>query len=345
MKSSGSADASLIDSVYFRGLPMDRQFAASDTWNFRISLKQWKMFHAVVDCDGFTGAASHLHVSQSAISYTLAKLQDQLGVPLLKLEGRKAQITEEGKILLERSRELVRKAVELEALAENLRHGWGPEIRLVVDPSFPSQLLMLALRKLSPLPLNIRLSVEDATMAQAAKALQERTTDLAIGTQVPLGFSGKELIEIEYVAAAHPEHPLFALQREITVDDLEKQLQIVISGSNDYVSADFNYRLPRYARTWNVSGFDTAIGALRHCLGYAWLPKYRVQRWLDQNQIRILPLSKGNIYKTNLYLIFGRALNPNSGAIKFADVLCKLAANGSPSYNLDFPEGPRVQQA
>jgi DNA-binding transcriptional LysR family regulator len=331
MKFSGSMDASLNlnESMTFRGTHMDRQSGSSDARNFRISLKQWKMFHAVVDCDGFTGAASHLHISQSAISYTLAKLQEQLGVPLLKLEGRKAQITEEGKILLERSRALVRSAMELEALAENLRHGWGPEIRLVVDPSFPSQLLMLALRKLSPFPLNIRLSVEEATMDQAEKALHERTTDLAIGTQVPLGFVGNELIEIEYIAAAHPEHPLFGLKREITVEDLEKQLQIVISGSNDYVTADFNYRLPRYTRIWNVSGFDTAIGALRHCLGYAWLPKYRVQRWLDQNQIRILPLNKGSVYKTSLYLIFGRSLNPDSGAKRFADVLCNLAANGS----------------
>lgn len=327
MKMSESTDATLdlAEPLAFGGARLAGEFRPSNARNFRISLKQWKMFQAVVDFDGFTGAASHLHISQSAISYTLAKLQEQLGVSLLKIEGRKAQITEEGKILLDRSRELVRNAVELEALAENLRHGWGPEIRLVVDPGFPPQLLMRALRKLSPFSLNTRLSVEEATPNQAKKALHERAADLAISTEVPVGFVGNELIEIEHVAVAHPEHPLFSLKREITADDLEKQVQIVISGTSEHVNDNFNYRLSRYSRFWNVSGIDTAIDALRHCLGYAWLPRCRVQRWLDENHICILPLNSGATSKSTLYLIFGHAVGLDSGAKRFAEELHSLA--------------------
>ncbi|RJG01294.1 LysR family transcriptional regulator [Noviherbaspirillum sedimenti] len=338
MKFSESMNGSvnLGESLTLRGMQMGREFHPFNARSSRISLKQWKMFQAVVDFDGFTGAASHLHISQSAISYTLAKLQEQLGVSLLKIEGRKAQITEEGKILLDRSRDLVRNAMELEVLAENLRHGWGPEIRLAVDPSFPPQLLMLALRKLFPHSLNIRLSVEEMTLYQANIALHERTADLAITTQVPIGFEGSELIEIEHIAVAHPEHPLFCLKRQITLDDLEKQVQIVISGSGDRVSANANHLLPGYSRLWNVNGVDTAIDALRHGLGYAWLPKYRVQRWLDENKISILPLNNGASYKSHLHIIFGSSVGPKSGAKRFADVLCKLAENGP------FPVDPKT---
>lgn len=329
MKISESAEATLNvkEPLAFRNTRLAGEFRPSNIRNFRISLKQWKMFHAVVDFDGFTGAASHLHISQSAISYTLAKLQEQLGVSLLKIEGRKAQITEEGKILLDRSRELVRNAVELETLAENLRNGWGPEIRLVIDPSFPPQLLMKTLRKLSPFSFNVRLSVEEATLGQAKKALLERTADLAISTEVPVGFMGNELIEVEHVAVAHPEHPLFSLQREITADDLEKQVQIVISGGGDHRGDQANYRLSRYSRFWRVSGIDTAIDALRHCLGYAWLPRCRVQRWLDESQVSILPLSNGAAYKSTLYLVLGHGVGPKSGARRFADELSNLAAS------------------
>lgn len=318
----------LGESRSFSGVQLGREFRSLKTRSSHISLKQWKMFQAVVDFNGFTGAASHLHISQSAISYTLAKLQEQLGVSLLKIEGRKAHITEEGKILLDRSRDLVRNALELEALAENLRQGWGPEIRLVADPSFPPQLLMLALRKISPFSLNIRLSVEEMTLSQAKKALHERTADLAISTQVPLGYEGMELIEIEYVAVAHPEHPLFGLKRKIDIEDLEKQVQIVIAGSREHVASKITSPVSGSARLWNVDGFDTAIDALRHCLGYAWLPKYRVHRWLDENQICILPLNNGASYSSNLYVVFGGSVGPQSGARRFADVLCKLAENG-----------------
>ncbi|MFC5458365.1 LysR family transcriptional regulator [Massilia niabensis] len=303
------------------GSSMSVESTSLKSRNLRISLKQWKMFHAVIDFDGFFGAADSLHVTQSTISHAVAKLQEQLGVPLLALKGRKAQITEEGRILLERSRDLVRNAVELEELAENLRQGWGPEIRLAIDPSFPPDLLMLALRKLSSSPQRIRLAAKEVTLDQAKQALQDSTVELAISSQVPFGFDGRELIEIEHVAVAHPENPLFGLKREISFDDLKTQFQVAISGVDDYVAADANYRLPRYPRTWNVSSLDRAIGVLRQGQGYAWLPKYQVHRWLDGNHVRILPLAGGSSHKTKLHLIFGRPPAADSVAEKFAQAL------------------------
>ena len=94
----------------------------------RSSLTQWRVFHAVIACGSFSGAADFLHVSQPAISYSIAKLEDQFGIRLLKLDGRKAYITEAGQALLERSHLLLREATELEAFADTLR---------VDEPQFP----------------------------------------------------------------------------------------------------------------------------------------------------------------------------------------------------------------
>lgn len=287
--------------------------------NLRISLKQWKMFHAVIDFDGFAGAANSLHVTQSTVSHAIAKLQEQLGIPLLELKGRKAQITEEGKILLGRSRDLVRNAIELEELAEHVRQGWGPEIRVTADPGFPADLLMLALRRLSSLPRKVRLSVKEAGLHGAKQALHDNAAELAICAQVPFGFTGKELIRIEHVPVAHPNNPFFALKRDITLDDLKNQFQIAVSGSGDHAAAE--ERLPRYPRPWHVSSLDSAIKVLRHGLGYAWLPKYQIQKWLDAGQLRILPLAGGTSYKTSLYLIEGRSVTEDSAAARFAEAL------------------------
>ena len=305
----------------FDGLPKSAGIASTKVRNLRISLRQWKMFHAVIDFDGFTGAANGLNVTQSTISHAVSKLQEQLGVSLLVLKGRKAEITEEGKILLGRSRDLVRNAMELEELAENLRQGWGPEIKLAIDRSFPTDLLMLALQRLSPLQWDIRLSVKEATLDQATQSLQDNTVDLAISTQLPFGFAGKELIDIEHVAVAHPENPLFALKRKITADDLRMQSQIAISASNDYVGVDPCKRPPRYPRPWNVSSVDSAIGVLRYGFAYAWLPKYRIQHWLDRNDIRILPVVNGSSYNRRLYLTLGQSVAADSAAKQFADAL------------------------
>ena len=62
----------------------------------RVTLDQWRTLQAVVDHGGFAQAAEALHRSQSSVSYTVARMQDQLGVPLLRIDGRKAVLTEAG---------------------------------------------------------------------------------------------------------------------------------------------------------------------------------------------------------------------------------------------------------
>lgn len=104
----------------------------------RVTLDQWRTLQAVVDHGGFAQAAEALHRSQSSVSYTVARMQEQLGVPLLRIDGRKAVLTEAGNVLLRRSRHLVKQASQLEDLAHHMEQGWEAEVRLVVDAAYPS---------------------------------------------------------------------------------------------------------------------------------------------------------------------------------------------------------------
>lgn len=313
------------DERHIIAIPPSRESART----IRISLKQWRMFHAVVDFDGFMEAAEKLHVSQSSISHALAKLQEQLGVGLLTLKGRKAQITDEGKVLLERSRELLRKAAELEDLAESLRLGWGPEIRMMIDPDFPADMLMRSLREFSISAHNVRLRVQDASADLACEALKENTIDFAVSAKVPPGYVSSELVAIEYVPVAHTSNPLFALQRYVTANDLKLQRQITVTGANDYLVADSGAPLPHPARPWSVSSLERAIGVLSQCAGYAWLPKYKLRSWLEQDILRILPMLGPCSHTTNLYLISGHSVRGNPCATRFGEVMRR---GGEASY-------------
>ena len=87
----------------------------------KITVRQWKALHTVVACGGFGPAAELLNLSRSSISYTVSKMQDLLGYPLLRKQGRKAVLTEEGSALLEKSMTLITAAIELEEAAKQLR--------------------------------------------------------------------------------------------------------------------------------------------------------------------------------------------------------------------------------
>jgi DNA-binding transcriptional LysR family regulator len=297
----------------YRNRPHDMQ-------NLYVSLKQWRIFHAVIDSGGFAEAAKVLHLSQSTISYTVAKMQEQLGTLLLKIEGRRAILTVEGRALLERSRHILKEAVELESFARSLGQGYGGEVRLVVDQSFPSGLLVQALRRFSELgrgASHVRLS--EVVMLQVEEVLRDLTVDLAICERVPMGFLGEPLLEVEYVPVVHPTHPLMLLGREATAVDLAQQVRICVGpqGERDTGRSGSAKQLHR----WNVSSFDTVVEAVCERLGYAWLPEHRVRHCLDQGRLARLPLSDKRTFKAMLYLIHGRPWAATPATAKLADVL------------------------
>ena len=297
-----------------------------DVQNFYVSLKQWRILHAVIDCGGFAEAAKHLHLSQSAISYTIAKLQEQLDVQLLKIEGRKAHLTTAGRALLDRSRRVLKEAIELEVFARHLGQGWVSEVRLAVDQNCPSQILMHALRKFGALGVDTHVRLTELSMQRTEEVLRDLSVDLAISPRVPMGFLGEPLLEVEYVAVAHPDHSLCALGRGLSAADLERHIQIGIGSGNELEGGDGT----RQMRRWNLSSFDTVVQAVGEGLGYAWLPRHRVQQFLDQGTLALLPLGERRACKAMLYLIHGHPASASPYASRLAEVLrSQVAMQGS----------------
>jgi DNA-binding transcriptional LysR family regulator len=263
-------------------------------------------------------------LSQSAVSYTVSKLQEQLGIQLLKIEGRKAHLTAAGRALLDRSRHVLKEAIELELFANSVGQGCGSEVRLVVDHNTPPGLLMTALRKFTTAGGDTHVRLSEVAMARAEDVLRDLAVDLVISGRVPMGFLGEPLIEVDYVAVAHPEHPLFTLGRDVTTADLEKQVQIGIGHANELEHGHADGL--RQMRRWNMSSFDGVVEAVSERFGYAWLPRHRVQNKLGRGMLEALPLRGQCEYKAVLYLIHGRHWSASPAANRLAEILRALAA-------------------
>lgn len=268
----------------------------------RSTLEQWRILQAVVDCGGYAQAADAMHRSQSSISYAIKQLQDQLGVPLLVIDGRKARLTAEGATLLTRARQLLADAFKLEELAGSLHRGWEPQIRLVVDAAFPLPVLLRALQDFSAAHPNTQVQLKEAVLSGADEALLSSTADLVIGTRVPPGFLGDLLMETSFIAVAHPAHALHQLGRELTHDDLAKQLQVVIQDSGRENPRDEGWLGAE--RRWTVTSLETALASVASGLGFAWLPEHLIQDSLQAGQVKPLPLHSGQRRQVLLYLVF-----------------------------------------
>lgn len=289
----------------------------------RVSLEQWRTLQAVIDYGGYAQAAEKLHRSQSSLSYTVAKLQQQLGVSLLRIDGRKAVLTAAGEVLLQRSRQLVAAAVELEAVAHNLDQGWEPEIRLVVDAAYPSSCLMAALKQFVPFSRGTRVQLNEVVLSGADEALLEGRADLVICGHVPQGFLGDPLIEVEFIAVAHRDHPLHQLQRELnrdlTGEDLRREIHVVIRDSG--VQLKRNVGWLDSTERWTVTSIDKATDALVSGLGFGWLPDHQAQQFITSGELLPLPLREGQRRKVPLFIVFGQPERPGPATQKLAAIL------------------------
>jgi DNA-binding transcriptional LysR family regulator len=301
----------------------------------RVSLEQWRVLQAVVDLGGFAQAAEYLHRSQSSVSYTIAKLQEQLGMSVLEIRGRKAVLTETGTALLRQSRHLLQDAMEIEQFATSLSQGWEAEIRLVVDAAFPTDMLMRALRQFEPLNRGTRVQLNEVVLSGAEDALLEGQADIAIASHVPPELLGDVLIEVDFLAVSRFDHPLQRLDRELVIPDLRHEMQVVIRDSGIRGPRDVGWLGAEHR--WSVSSFETATSAVCEGLGYAWLPRHRIQALLDQGLLKPLELREGRIYSVKLFLVYGQSGNPGPGTRQLAEMLFAMARE-VPSAPLDQVE-------
>ncbi|MDH5692756.1 MAG: LysR family transcriptional regulator, partial [Gammaproteobacteria bacterium] len=181
----------------------------------KTSLEQWIAFQAVVDQGSYAQAAAHLHKSQSTLSYAITRLEEQLGLELLKVEGRKAQLTPIGEVLLAHSRHLTAEVQQIEQLAKNLSSGWEHEIRLVADAACPVNYLMDVLRIFARDCPQSRIRLTEVVMSGGAELIHEGKADLAITAFVPSGLLADKLFDVEFIAVAHHEHPLNQFDRAL----------------------------------------------------------------------------------------------------------------------------------
>jgi DNA-binding transcriptional LysR family regulator len=266
----------------------------------RVTLDQWRTLQAVVDSGGFAQAAEMLHRSQSSISYTVARMQEQLGIPLLRIDGRKAVLTDAGNVLLRRSRQLVRQASQLEDLAHYMEQGWEAEVRLVVDGAYPSTRIVQALSAFMPQSRGCRVRLREEVLSGVEEVLREGTADLAITASNITGYLGFEMGNIEFIAVAHPDHALHQLGRAVTFQDLQAQMQVVVRDSGRKQPMDVGWLGAE--QRWTVGSLATSATFVSNGLGFAWLPRHMIERHLEEGSLKPLPMEEGGRRHPRFYL-------------------------------------------
>lgn len=269
----------------------------------KTTLEQWALLEKVVELGSFAKAADETHRSQSSVSYNLALLQERLGVTLLTPSGRRAVLTPAGELLLGQVKPLLQAFAYVETHAATLRDGARTRLDLVVDSIFPRERLFAILRQFQQRypQTQVRLTEVLENVEEELPARSEADVMVLTRRQDITG-RGEWLMNIDFVAVAHRDHPLSALEGPLDDNALAPwPLVRIADRGND----------PQSARdAWTFSTIDAAIDAVLYQVGFGWLPEERIRPQLQQGVLKALPLGHGARRATPLHLIVKRDLTP-----------------------------------
>ncbi len=185
-----------------------------------MTFTQLEIFVLVAELGGFTAAGEKLGISQSAVSHALKQLEGEWGVTLLSRSKAGIEVTDVGRSLLVRVRELlgISEAIQQEVSAVRglnrgvLRIGsFGPSTSLLLLPRILEQY-----RKDYP---EIEIFVEEGADDVVAQWIAERRVDVGFVVLPDERFDTQALVEDQFVAVLPVDHPL-ARQASVHLSDL-----------------------------------------------------------------------------------------------------------------------------
>lgn len=268
----------------------------------RSTVEQWRMFKAVADHGGFHQAAEVIYKSQSSIHHAVHKLEEMLGVTLLRIEGRRTHLTPAGEQLLRRINYLLAETERMENVALNLKSGVESRLNIAVDEAFPKDILYQALAAVSAEYPLIRIELMETILTGANELLAQGKAEIAISPYTIPNNLSEDICQVEFVAVAGKHHPLNQPPRELDLEELKNCRQIVLRDSGQQEKKDVGWLGSE--QRWTVSHVATSVELLRKNLGFAWLPVHAVKPYLDDGSLLPLQLPRGATRSNSIYLNF-----------------------------------------
>lgn len=195
--------------------------------SMHFTFQQLKLFEAVFRNASYTRAAEELHLTQPAVSIQIKRLEEQVGLPLFELMGKKIFPTVAGKTMYEASCDILTRIEEVKNTVESLKGDVkGPLQLSVVTTSkyFMPHLLGTFLAKYP----DVEPKLVFTNRSKVIHRLHNNEDDFVVMGQIP---SDEKLetypfLENILVPVVHPDHPL-ASKEKITLQDLVSERFLV----------------------------------------------------------------------------------------------------------------------
>jgi DNA-binding transcriptional LysR family regulator len=256
-----------------------------------LTLDQLRVLVTIADEGSFSAAGRRLARAQSAISQTVATLEDVQGVTVFDRSGHRPSLTEAGRILLGQARIVLAGATRFEGMAAGMREGVEPELAVAIDPLAPTTPFIESLRALRDTFPHLSVSFSTEGLGGAERRLRRGEAALALCVLLPVvaeDLVAAPLLSETLLPVVSPDHPLARLGRPATQVDLHEHIQLVLSDP-------FAPEAPGYgiigSKAWRFVELGRRLDFLLAGLGWCRMPEYLVRPLLRDGQLHHLQIN------------------------------------------------------
>lgn len=246
----------------------------------RLTLESLEVLDAIDRKGSFAAAAAALYRVPSALTYSVRKLEQDLGVVLFQKEGRRSILTPAGRLLLEQGRELLLAADRLVENTRQLHLGWESRVNIAIDSILTFDVLYPHLQAFYALQPEIEINLYEEVLAGAWEAILDRRVDLVIGAPEPtVNTQGLRVVpmgQVDWAFCVARDHPLSVIERPLQTADLKPYRVVVVRDSVRHMPPQ-TYRVLDRQPVLRVATIQQKIEAQRQGLGVGFLPAERVQ--------------------------------------------------------------------
>ena len=307
---------------------MEPSFFPKPMTDIPFTLDQLRILKAIVAEGSFKRAAESLFVSQPAISLQVQNIEKQLNVPLFDRGGRKAQLTEAGKLLLSYGEKLLSLCQETCRAIEDLQNLQGGTLIVGASQTTGTYLLprMIGMfRQKYPL---VRVQLQVHSTRRTSWAVANGLVDLAIiGGEVRgelqdileiIPYAEDELALI--LPGSHPLAEVDTIQKEdlYQLGFINLDYQSTIRKVIEQVLTRSGIDTERLKVEMELNSVEAIKNAVQSGLGAAFVSTTAIEKELHMGIIRSVPI-ENLVVKRTLSVI----INPNRYRSKAAEAFTR----------------------
>ena len=256
--------------------------------SIKLSLDSLEVLDAIASKGSFAAAADSLFRVPSAITYTVRKLEEDLGVSLFNRSGHRAELTEAGAELLREGRHLLIAAAELECRVRRVASGVETELTIAVSDLFKLKAIFPILNAFYAQNFGTRIKILREVFGGGWDALVSGRADIALG--VPGdgppggGYTTKPIGTIEFIYAVSSNHPLAKLPEPLQNLDIMKYRSISAADSSRNLAPRTSGILTGQD-VLTVPDMQSKLQAQISGLGVGYLPKKLAEHYIATGEL------------------------------------------------------------